>query len=242
MMKKATKNMGISLLIILLVMVGCNSETYEPIEEVTGTNENRIESENGENISDLEPQITVFEVENPNLIAPEEALSSEAVARIIANFITRLFEEDISGKYIEITYSAPPLDYRTYWTGNIAQTFEALNQGEILYHFRIDAVYGRLMDLIRKYEMPISNEVGLLPLDDDGVRHYTFLARRYIGRFIFTEIQGINLVENPNLSDNYLFFVADIGMGYEAEITIQRESERLVGIETFFRQSGIPRG
>ena len=110
MMKKATKNMGISLLIILLVMVGCNSETYEPIaepiEEATGTNENSVD-----------------------------------------------------------------------------------------------------------------------------IRH-----------FIFTEIQGINLVENPNLADGYLFFVADIGMGYEAEITIQRESERLVGIETFFRQSGIPRG
>ena len=238
--------MSFSLLIILLVMVGCNSETYEPIaepiEEVTGTNENRIESENGENLADLEPQITVFEVENPSLTVPEEALSSESVARIIANFITRLFEEDINGKYIEITYSSPPLDYRTYWTGNIAQSPTALNQGEILYHFRIDAVYGRLMDLIRKYEMPTSNEVELLPIDDEGVRHYTILARGHIRSFIFTEIQGISLVENPNLSDNYLFFVADIGMGYEAEITIQRESERLVRIETFFRQSGMPRG
>jgi len=73
--------------------------------------------------------------------------------------------------------------------------------------------------MLRKYEIPTSNEVELFPIDDESVRHYTILARNYIIRFIFIAIWGINLVENPNLSDDYLFFVADIGMGYETEIT-----------------------
>jgi len=212
------------LLVALLILVGCDT-AEEPLRE-------GIELIDGHEVMENEEtgETIIFggSVDEVDLL--EEAIYFDVAGRAGLNWLRHFFIVDTTDMYVNMLYRSQTDG--DFWIGEVAETLEALHKGEFLYQFRVEARNGRLMDLFRFDEtLGISDEFSVL--NEEEERHYREVAISYIQSFIFDASvpRSIELVE----SGENLLFEADVNMGWVLELTLERGTERLLRMETFYR-------
>jgi len=214
------------LLFATLVLVGCSNEEHPLFEEGMIMIEGTVAVED-----EVTGETILFGGAVDDVSLPTDILNFETAGRSGLFRIRNFFDVDTSGMYVSMVYEDRGLS-RYFWSGQIAESLEDLNNGVFLYVFRLDARNGQVNDLIRVDKTPTAND-GFAELDESEVDHYLSIARNYLRQAILSEIVSIDLVDNKDLPDNYLFFVANMPIGnWKVEIVIERETERLISIET----------
>ena len=99
------------------------------------------------------PSITVTQSQWQIAEIASYALPMEEAAQIGAEYIWDIFDVSIDGMHVEMLFADWPSSSRTYWSGNVARSAEALDirsdggGSEVLYMFLIDAETGMRVDI-----------------------------------------------------------------------------------------------
>ena len=213
------------LLSLVLMMVGCNQKENIPrkeaLIEITPLG------------SEAPIQFTAFEGNNSDLIEDGNItltlLPFDKLGSFGASFIYLLFGESINGMYMELNFFLYEHGYMGDWIGRVAPSEQDLKEGRFLYQFRLVANAGRLLDLKREYELSLLP--GDLVINEEVVNNYKLIVRDYLQRLGWNN--EIEWKESENLPADQLLFLLTGEWG-PIELVLQRETARLVSIETLW--------
>ena len=175
-------------------------------------------------------------------------ITIEDAAKIGAAYVLDIFGDDLSGKYMELTFNYNPHISSSSWIGNIGDSpsefkgdHEGFNSAQIV--FIIDAVSGeriRMDDhtLQSQQNLITPNLLELLTPTNEEIAVVKAIAFEYAQRhfnsgiMINIELGSYSGGEEDFVSASSLNFVATDGTGRIIAIRIQRETNQLLTIYT----------
>ena len=238
------------LVFLFIFLLGCTKNNAN-----TDESDSNIELENGDSEFILAEEelslgeFTILEGEFSNVAEQAGALTIEEAAAIGGAYILDIFNDDLDGMYMELTFDYNHQISHSTWNGRIARTATEFNPkydltaGEfppLLLTFMIDAFTGERLGISNVEDdslTPFSfemNEGELLELfpepGEEEVEQLTAIAyeyaERHFGRgMVFNiELNSVDSIYNPS---PYLSFIAIDNEDRVIEVSIRRETLEL---------------
>ena len=104
------------------------------------------------------PNMTVYLDPEQHYEKSDKTISHEEAAELGAQYIWEVFGESADGMFVEMCYTAFPFCTRTYWSGAVAGSKDALSQHAALYRFKLDAITGERIGVSKDIPLPITIE------------------------------------------------------------------------------------